>query len=430
MSGSNANGESCGVRRGLGAGACRLRPFPYPYQAMLAICSDLDETPDRHVYVEIMRFLNTTGQTTMGPGVGLEVGNTIYFDMPAEQFAYWNTDETGRVMIRDLIRSGHVDCLHSYGDLATTRDHAHRALEELSRHGCRLEVWVDHGTAVTNFGPDIMQGQGDLPGTAAYHADLTWEYGIRYVWRGRVTSVIGQDAPRRWDGIGDWRHPMGTAKAMGKEAAKVLLARLGNEKYAMHGPNRVLRASALRDGRPVWEFLRCNPFWGGVGLGATADGLAEVLTERMLGALVKHGGACILYTHLGKVRDPRRPFDQRTVAAWRRLAEWSRGGRVLVTTTRRALGYLRARDAISWSCRNRGSGLVIDVSTKGEATAHGSGLDHDELAGLTFCVPAGMKAELWIDGQPSPAARNNPVDTSGQASVSLPWSRLEFPDLA
>jgi hypothetical protein len=78
----------------------QLRPFPYPYRAMLAICSDLDETPDRHAYWEIMRFLNTTEETTMGPGVGLEVGNSIYFDMPPEQFAYWNTDDAGREMIR------------------------------------------------------------------------------------------------------------------------------------------------------------------------------------------------------------------------------------------------------------------------------------------------------------------------------------------
>ena len=56
-----------------------------------------------------------------GPGVGLEVGNSIYFDMPPGQFAYWNTDDAGRAMVRALIRSGHIDCLHSFGDLATTR---------------------------------------------------------------------------------------------------------------------------------------------------------------------------------------------------------------------------------------------------------------------------------------------------------------------
>ena len=63
----------------------QLRPFPYPYRAMLVICSDLDETPDRNVYWQIMRFLNTTEMTAMGPGVGLEVGNSIYFDIPPDR---------------------------------------------------------------------------------------------------------------------------------------------------------------------------------------------------------------------------------------------------------------------------------------------------------------------------------------------------------
>ena len=88
------------------------RRCPYPYRAMLAICSDLDETPDRETYWNIMRYLNTGQQTAMGTGVNLEVGNSIYFDMPANQFAYWNTDDAGRAMIRMLIKSGHIDCLH------------------------------------------------------------------------------------------------------------------------------------------------------------------------------------------------------------------------------------------------------------------------------------------------------------------------------
>ena len=156
--------------------------------------------------------------------MGLEVGNTIYFDMPAPQFSYWNTDDRGRSEVRTLIKSGHVDCLHSFGDLATTRTHAGRALDELARHDCRLEVWIDHAVAPTNFGADIMHGTGDVPGAPAYHADLTCGYGVRYVWRGRVTSVIGQGVPRRLAGIFEPSHPIASAVTLAKEAAKGLLA--------------------------------------------------------------------------------------------------------------------------------------------------------------------------------------------------------------
>src|SRR4030095_12677996 len=138
-----------------------LRPFPYPYRAMLAICSDLDDTPDRRQYWQQLQFLNTGATTSMGEGVGLEVGNTIYFDMPPDEFAYWNTDDAGREMIRALITSGHIDCLHSYGDLATTRAHAAKVLNELSQHSLSLKVWIDHRVAPTNLGADIMRGHGD-----------------------------------------------------------------------------------------------------------------------------------------------------------------------------------------------------------------------------------------------------------------------------
>jgi len=37
----------------------------YPYRAMLAICSDPDETADAHVCFEIMRFLNTMRSTAI-----------------------------------------------------------------------------------------------------------------------------------------------------------------------------------------------------------------------------------------------------------------------------------------------------------------------------------------------------------------------------
>src|SRR5687767_7355939 len=105
-----------------------LRAFPYPYRSMLAICSDLDETPTAEVYYRLMEFLNTGRSTAFGPGVDLEIGNSLYFDMAPDQVAYWNTDDRGRAMFRSLIQSGHIDCLHSFGDLADTRQHAARAL--------------------------------------------------------------------------------------------------------------------------------------------------------------------------------------------------------------------------------------------------------------------------------------------------------------
>lgn len=326
-----------------------LRRFPFPYKAALAICSDLDETPGAQTYFEMMRFLNTTEETSMGPGVGLEVGNSIYFDMPPGHFSYWNTDEQNRERIRALIKSGHIDCLHSYGDLATTRAHAARALEELEKHDCHLKVWVDHSKAPTNFGSDIMRGHGDDPGHPAYHADLTMAHGIRYIWRGRVTSVIGQDRPVSFSGIGNFRHPFASTNTILKELAKQALARCGNGKYRMHAGNRSIRRVRLRDGRnEASEFLRCNPHWGGVSSGDTGEGISDVLTKRFLDRLIECQGTCILYTHLGKIdlKTTDRGFGPAAEKSFRRLAEYHRSGRIWVTTTSRLLDHL-SRDTLS-----------------------------------------------------------------------------------
>jgi hypothetical protein len=313
--------------------------FPSPERATLAICSDLDETPDAATYFELMRFLNTTQDTTMGPGVGLEVGNTIYFDMAPGHFSYWNATEADREKIRALIRSGHIDCLHSYGDLATTRAHAARALDELVKHDCRIPVWVDHAVAPTNFGADIMQGHGDEPGHPAYHADLTMSYGIRHVWRGRTSSVIGQDRPFSLRSIGTFGHPLASARTLAKEAVKQVLARKGHPKYGPHAGNPLVVQASLRDGQPIREFIRCNPSWGGVSCHDRGDGVHEVLNPRFLDRLVEREAPCILYSHLGKLErgETRHRFQPAVVKAFRLLAEYQQSGRLQVTTTARLL---------------------------------------------------------------------------------------------
>jgi len=407
----------------------RPRTMVPPYKAMLAICSDLDETPDRQTYWEIARFLNTAQSTSMGPGVGLEVGNTIYFDMPKNQFSYWNTDDAGRSMVHDLIRSGHIDCLHSYGDHAVTRGHAGRALDALTKHDCRLETWIDHAQAVTNFGSDIMVGSGDLPGHDAYHADLTTGHGVQYVWRGRVTSVIGQDVPRRLTGVFDRAHAVASAKTVAKEAVKGFLAHRGSTKYAMHAPNEVLRAERLRDGRPVIEFLRANPYWGGVEHAATADGLADALTEAMLRKLVARGGACILYTHLGKVGDRRVPFKPPTVAALRTLAEFERRGEILVTTTRRLLGFRRAVREVVGVTRTVGSVMQIQLKHNVIGSDSPGRLGERDYEGLAFEIPSGLTPRVLL-GSREIQTVVTPAAGQGGLQVMIPWTRLSFPSAA
>lgn len=397
-----------------------IRKIPYPYQAMFAICSDLDETPDRKIYWEIMRFLNTNEDTAFGSGLGLEIGNSIYFSMPPDQFAYWNTDEAGREMIRCLVQSGHIDCLHSFGDLALTRQDAAKALEELSRHGCRLQVWVDHGTAPSNFGRDIMQGRGDIIGSEVYHADLTVGYGIKFVWNGRVSSVIGQDAPWRVSRIVNFGHPLTSVNTAVKELLKGVIGCTVSSRYDMHYPNRLIRQTELRDGNKIMEFIRTNPHWGGVSCCDTVEGLGEVLSDEILKRLIDQNGLSILYTHLGKIRSRTNPFGTKTIQALSRLADIFHRGKLLLTTTQRLLTYNLMTQTVSITVSGDKKLNTINIAYVGS--------DKD-LEGLSVYVDNPDRMRMMVNGREIPEIIKNGADMTGRKSISIPWNFLQFPTL-
>lgn len=278
----------------------KISRIPYPYKAMLAICSDLDETPDEKAYFELMRFLNTAEDTSCGKGINLEIGNSIYFSMPKGQFSYWNTDDAGRNKIHTLIRSGHIDCLHSLGDLIDTRKEVVTAFDALERNGCKLNVWVDHAVAPTNFGADIMHGHGDDIKHSAYHADLALKHGIRYVWTGRVTSVIGQDRPFSLRGIANWRYPVQSLDTLLREYVKHVIGHFKPYKYAMHVKNDLTGPYCLRDGQMVTSFLRCNPHWGGISSYDRGDGIHEIFTIKFFERLIARRGCAFFILILEK----------------------------------------------------------------------------------------------------------------------------------
>jgi hypothetical protein len=194
----------------------------------------------------------------------------------------------------------------------------------------------------------------------------------------------------------------------------------------MHGPNDVLRPSLLRDGHRVYEFMRCNPHWGGVSSCDQGRHIGEVLTRDMLDRLIARGGVCILYTHLGRIDDPEVPFNGKAVTAFQRLAEESHIGHILVATTRRLLGYRRAIREIAFTSRWDGAILRLDVSTRTSNNWAGE-LRVTDLSGMTFYIPATGAVRMTIDGQEVGDLQINPPDHLGQPSVSLPWARLEFP---
>lgn len=399
-----------------------LRKYPYPYHAMLAICSDLDETPNKEIYFETARYLNTTDETLLGKGVGLEVGNTIYFDMPEHNFSYTNTDDDGRQKIHQLIDSGHIDCLHSFGDFVKDRALIEKHWNAIQAGKRKIEVWVDHAQAPTNLDNDIMQGQGAEVDKPAYHSDLTVQSGmLPFIWKGRVTSCVAQNAKRSYQALFNKKQIKASLKTIALEFIKGWFARLGNTKYAMHKDNKVLRKSKLVDGTAINEFMRCNPAWGGVSCFDQARGIHHILTKKVLDTLVDNAGCSILYSHLGKVRSVAEPFTQDTRQAFELLAAYQQHNKILTTTTRRLLGYNRTKAALEFTVKTVGDETHIHLTTEYEG---------EDLQGLTWYVEKPENVKLYINNSLFTGIIINPLDCFNQTSISIPWVSLTFPHVS
>jgi hypothetical protein len=145
-----------------------------------------------------------------------------------------------------------------------------------------------------------------------------------------------------------------------------------------------------------------------------------------LDRLIRRGGTCVLYTHLGKIDNPGIPFNQTAVEAFRRLAEAFRSGSILVTTTRRLLGYRRAAREITFNSHWDEKDLRIDLNRRADENSSGE-LSDSDLSGLTFYVPEQKATCMTIDGQEVMNLKRNAPDHTGRPSVSLTWPTLEFP---
>lgn len=146
-----------------------MRKFPYPYRAMLAISSDADHETLRKFNLA-HQFLNTTKQTPMGKGLGLDISDSFFMYDGSNLHTY--TDENHTPLSDELtwfkgtsntpsemsvlsayIKGGWIDTMHSYGDFSMrdqsqtlfTRKLAIQAIQSLKDHGDVVTVWTDHG---------------------------------------------------------------------------------------------------------------------------------------------------------------------------------------------------------------------------------------------------------------------------------------------
>jgi len=401
----------------------------------VAICSDIDDTRSTEEFLEIQRFLNTKKTTSMGEGVGLEIGNSFYFYDEDGGFSYFSHDGHAKRVIIDLIRAGYIDCLHSYGDATRRRDNILRALDVLDREDCKLDVWVNHYGARNNlsrkFEYSLGECRGDDSSSNVYHADVTLQYGIRFAWVGGITRVIGQspttNSLQSLSTVFDSRYPLRSWVSTMKEIGKRAFGTWGDERYAIHGLNELTGVMQLGDGQKVHEFIRYCNHPTGIRPGATSRGLGYVISRRALERLKGVQGFTIVYTHFGQNSDCRQVIASETQEALRNLEREYRAGEIYVTTTSKLLNYYHACKYLVWSHQQKEERTQITIDYLDDPVFGPLHATVQQLQGLTFYVPDSRRVDVYLRGIELKGIQRNPADDCGVESVTMPLTHLGFP---
>jgi hypothetical protein len=246
---------------------------------------------------------------------------------------------------------------------------------------------------------------------------------------GQITSVIGQNVLITAGALfHDGLSSIGSLVRSAKEMCKVAIPLAWSERYALHRANTILSPVKLRDGSPVFEFLRCNPSPRGIAHGDSADCLAENISRNYLNALVERQGVMILYTHLGR-RFP--VVDTRQYCALRDALEFAKDlnlrGSLLVMSTSRTLDYLAVLDGLSIELVRSVSEdqfvLRFDRSNRSlvRAWLRLAG------AGITIYCDSVRPCVVVLPNGSSIRPKTNPPDETGRCSVSIPLAPLAEP---
>jgi hypothetical protein len=398
-----------------------LRPFPHPFRAALALCSDVDGcTPE--VFRAVHRYLNDPAR-----GLGLPVADS-FFPRGREpgQLAFYLPDgltpgpHAGLILA--ALKTGLIDALHSWGDFngAPPDPRALRALaEDLTRRltaaGLKVPVWINHGDAhnYQNLSARLQDGyQGDDPASPWYTVDLARRLGVRFAWCSELVPwPLSPHRPRRLTlftrvGINSL-----------KNFIKIFIGQKNQRRRAV-SLLELAEPLALRDGSRLLVFNRFNRHPEGLWARPGRHTLRYALAPEVLADLIRQEGFLIVYTHLGLPREGEL-FLEPDREAVENLAGHYRRGEVWVAPTSRLLTFWLVRRHLLWQVEAEGERLVIHLKAVADPQ-NGCRLPQpEELAGLAFYSPRPEATVVRLYGRDLPAAPF-PPDHTGCGGVGLP----------
>ena len=452
-----------------------LRDFPYPYGAMAALINDCDNTTPRS-FERYHRFLNTRGETIYGPGLGLDISDSVFMYTAAADYnqvmTYFLGAGDGELKdarrIERYIRCGWIDALHSYGDFSSsggaspegpqpgeaaqeaaqpggasylfTRELAAGAAGALRRDGIFPLIWTDHGNEgnVQNFGSYGIESsarykRGDSPYSRDYyHSDITLAGGLKYIWNAKDSSRFGYGFPLTARTLRDGRKLWSFSRYTGgggsngsgggDDADNSRNSNNGSGGGDGAGNNSISTGAGGRGGAAGRE--RDGRDW-------YPDRLRYILTEERLSDLADKGQYGLFAQHLGYYGEDY-VYEAEDVEALRLLADFQYGrNAVLVAGTARLFEYATARKFVSYKASLAENTFTdIDILSVDDPLFPEPAPSLDRLRGLTFYCDDQDNVRMFIRGEPvddSEIVRNAP-DETGRPSVSIRWHTQDTTD--
>lgn len=346
----------------------RVRAYPFPYKAWLALSSDPDNTLiadwrelDRVIWKEL----------------GLPFADTLFLRS-------YNKNLPQQVNLHDhpeIYQAHPHDTIHTWGDYVWAgqkgfdRSDAEGALNELKLIGSTPRVWVDHSSFTGNMLhnhqagalPTIRDASGHVYPNPWYTLDLAKAAGVRYVWDGTITPILGQDRS-----LSLWSEHRHRTSSLRRAVPSFMKHRVGGAlgvgqafRDQFKG-NAAYRPHDFPDGSRLYTFPRHGE-WAD----ADIDGLGRQLSPDRVDLLIANGGVSIQYTHLGK-RPVGRMSDVQhippaTSSGLEHVRNRWKAGDLQLSSVSRVLDYLVLRDHV-----------VIDTAAK-KITFQADGIAFDRV---------------------------------------------------
>jgi hypothetical protein len=337
--------------------------YPHPYKAWLTMANDPDNTRIED-WKELHSFIWEELQLPFGDSLFVRSFNQ---NLP-DQVSLEKHPEIGS--------AHHHDIIHTWGDYmhgrrrGFDREDAIEAAATLKDAGIQPRVWIDHASFVgnmlhgTNKGSKdkLVDSSGHVYENFVYSLDIARDLGIRYIWNGEVSAVVGQDRD-----LGFSDHLVNSGGNKLKASAKRALQQLPSIRAAyVSEDNRQYYKKQFADGSELYVFKRY-----GTWKDADIDGLHNLINSDKIDQLLKKGGTAVVYSHLGK-RHPKgegrtQHIPDSTRADLKNLKAKFEAKELMLSTVSDMLDYLVLRD-----------NLKVDAA-KGEIHFMADGIRYEEI---------------------------------------------------